>query len=292
MMSMDPGPLVRPLAVLVWRRLWQFCSDWNWITWWLFSVGSVRTKRSRVQRCFRLTFETIVVLCLRPDHSIRCNFTNIMDTGEPVWSMHCRASSVRGGKDVPKFIRCVEGRQPKINEVCTFGENGVTLKVHPTSRVDVSAGFVGNFATNFLTPTWRRIPMFGRSYIDGSVKWLRVPNFLRNDITPWNLNLLAPYACWGYIGSSTSPNLGSGSGGYFDSISINWNFTARVLPVYHRRIFESTHSAACCARDDILMENHMYRMQSPSACCNPIRGFLVNRQDDDWYDCWDFSVCQ
>ena len=35
-------------------------------------------------------------------------------------------------------------------------------------------------------------------YINGSVEWIGVPDFLRNDGLPWTLNLLAPYDNWGY----------------------------------------------------------------------------------------------
>ena len=146
----------------------------------------------------------------------------------------------RGGLIIWNSWRCVKRwRQPKINEVWTFREDGVTRKVHPTARVDVSA-FVGEcFAINYLTPTWCRIPMFGRNYINGSVEWIGFPNLLRNDGPPWNLNILAPYAKLGDIDSSTSTHWGSGSEGNCDSVSISWNRPTCVLPVYHRRIFEN-----------------------------------------------------
>ena len=94
--------------------------------------------------------------------------------------------------------------------------------------------------------------MFGRNSINGSVEWLGVPNFLKNYVPTWTLNLLAPYAHWGDRGSSTSTKLGSGSGGYYDGVSINWNIPACVLPIYHWRIFEKTYSAARRAQDKIL----------------------------------------
>ena len=65
--------------------------------------------------------------------------------------------------------------------------------------------------------------MFGRISINRSVEWLDVPDFLRNDGPPWNLNLLAPYDNWGDIGYSTIPDWGSGYGGHPNSVSIQWN---------------------------------------------------------------------
>ena len=134
--------------------------------------------------------------------------------------------------------------------------------------------------------------MFGKNSINGSIEWIGVPNFLRNDGLPWILNLLAPYYAWGDRGSNTSLNLGSGSGGYSDGVSINCNRLAHILPIYYRGIFENTCSAARCDRDNILIENRTYRMQSPYTCRNPARGRLVNRQDDVLDDHWDFSVFQ
>ena len=175
---------------------------------------------------------------------------------EPVGAIRRPSDYGSGDKDVPEFIRCDDGRDPEMYEVWTFGEDGVTPEVHPTARVDVGA-FVGDlFATDYLTPSRHRITMFGRYYINGRVKWLIVPNFLRNDGTTLNLNLLAPYANLGYKGSSTSPNLGSGYGEYYGGVYINWNRPACVLPIYHLRIFDNTRSAAHCARDNLIMENH------------------------------------
>ena len=178
---------------------------------------------------------------------------------EPVGAI-CRPSDYGCGEDDgPQFIRCVDRWQPKIHGVWIFGEVGVTPEVYLTERVDVS-DFVGDyFATNYLTPIWRRVLMFVQKSINWSVEWLGVPSFLRNDGPPWTLNLLAPYADWGGRGSITSQNLSSGSRGYSGSVFINWNRPARVLPIYYRRIFEKTHSAARCACEDPLMENRKYR---------------------------------
>ena len=176
-----------------------------------------------VSPTFKFTFKIISVLCLRPAHSIHYSFTITIAMGEPVASMCRLANYGSGGKYGLEFIRCVDRRQPKIHEVWTYGEDGVTPKVHPTARVDVSALVRECFATNYLNPTCCRIPMFGRNYINGTVEWLGIPNFPRNDGPPWTLNFLAPYANWGDRGSSTSPNWSSGSGEHSDSVFILWN---------------------------------------------------------------------
>ena len=61
---------------------------------------------------------------------------------EPVGSIYWPYDSGSGDEDGPKFIQCVDGRDPQIHEVWTFGEDGVTREVHPTSQVDVGTGFV------------------------------------------------------------------------------------------------------------------------------------------------------
>ena len=132
--------------------------------------------------------------------------------------------------------------------------------------------------------------MFGRNYIDGSVEWVGIPDLLRNDVPPWTANILDTYHSWGYQGPSVNLDWGSGFGGNSNSISVLWSLPTRVLPIYHWRISENTHSAACRAHDDLLMENRMYHMQSPSTCRNPIHGCLVNQRDDGLDDPWDVLV--
>ena len=104
-----------------------------------------------------------------------------------------------------------------------FSEDGVTREVHPTAHVNGSAVFVGEFSTDYFTPSWCWVPMLRRNYINGSVEWFGVPDFLRNDAPPWTLNLLYPYANWGDRGSSNNPSWVSGSGGHSDGIAILCN---------------------------------------------------------------------
>ena len=100
----------------------------------------------------------------------------------------------------------MDGREPHIHEVWTFGEDGVTREVYLTARVDVGAGFFGEFATNYLTPSWCIIPMSGVKYINEIFQWLGIPAPLRNDGPPWTDNILAPSLSWGTGGTSTNPN--------------------------------------------------------------------------------------
>ena len=108
-----------------------------------------------------------------------------MDSWEPVGSIRQNSDSGSGDEDGTEFIQCVDGRDIEINEFWTFRKDGVTHELHPTAEVDTSAGFVGEFTTNYLTKSWIRVSMFGVNSINISVQWLGVPKFLRTDGPPW-----------------------------------------------------------------------------------------------------------
>ena len=97
--------------------------------------------------------------------------------------------------------------------------------------------------------------MFGRKLINGSFERMGVPDFLRADGPPWTVNLLLPYADWGRRGPSTNQKFSSGSGGFSDSVHINWNRPDCDLPIYHQRVFENMCSYGRCAHDNLLREN-------------------------------------
>ena len=89
----------------------------------------------------------------------------------------------RGGKDETLFIRCVNGSEPQINELWHFAEDG-TCKVHPFARIQISAGFVGDtFHTDFVGVDGRHVALLGDQSVNGSVKWLNVPQpFIKSRI--------------------------------------------------------------------------------------------------------------
>ena len=106
-----------------------------------------------------------------------------------------------GADDGIGFIPCVGGQQTEIHDFWTFGDNGITPKVHHFARVDVDA-FIGDcFGTDCLAENGRRVINYGHKLINGSVKWLGVPSFLRNDGPPWADNVLCPSPRWGVGGN-------------------------------------------------------------------------------------------
>ena len=79
-----------------------------------------------------------------------------------------------GGAEGLEFIRYVDGREPQINKVWSFGDNDVTHEFHLTAQIYVGAGVVGEFLSDYLTESGRRIPILGRISINGSVEWLAI----------------------------------------------------------------------------------------------------------------------
>ena len=162
---------------------------------WRCSVGRVCVNRSLFQswsthrnifplkilsfsRSSKINLKIIVILFFSFNHSVRCSFFNIMPRLEPVGSIFRPSDSGYGDGDGPQFIFCVDSQQPKIHEVCISGEYSVTPEVHTTAFLDVVA-FVGDyFSTFYITPTWSRVPMFGRKLSNGSVEWIVFPSFL------------------------------------------------------------------------------------------------------------------
>ena len=211
-----------------------------------------------------------------------------MTRQEPVGSISRPSDYGSGDAEVPEFIRCEEGREPQIHEVWDFGEDGVTREIHPTAQVDVSAGVFGEFATNCLTESWRRIPIFGRIFINGNVEYLGIPDFHRTVDPAWTAYILSPRSSWGEGDTTTNKNWGSQLGGDSGSVAVPWNCPVCVLPVYRRRVLESMRSAAHCVRDNRLLSNSLARMRSPSTSRNHIRNPQVNWCDD----CRDSSVDQ
>ena len=52
---------------------------------------------------------------------------------DPVETILRSSDSASGDADGPDFIKCVDGREPQIHKVWTFGEDGVMCEVHPTA---------------------------------------------------------------------------------------------------------------------------------------------------------------
>ena len=56
-----------------------------------------------------------------------------------------------GGTKGVEFIQCVDDQEPQMREIWSLGSNGVTSEFHLTAQVDVGAGAVVQFSTDYPT---------------------------------------------------------------------------------------------------------------------------------------------
>ena len=119
-------------------------------------------------------------------------------------------------------------------------------------RVDVGTGFVGELATNYLTTSWLRIPIFGVNSINESVQWLGVPSLLRTDGFPWTDNILCPSLDWGTDGTATNLNWGSQPGGICGNVSVLWSGCICDILAWVCRSPENMYSSAYRVCDYLL----------------------------------------
>ena len=130
----------------------------------------------------------------------------MMTRRKPVGPICWPSDSGSWDEEGPKFIRCVDRRDPYIQKVWTFGEDSGMHEVHMTARVDFNTGFVGEFATDYLNPSWRRVSVFGVNPIYGRVQYLGVPFLMMTYGHPWTNNILDPSPSWGTGGTATNTN--------------------------------------------------------------------------------------
>ena len=86
---------------------------------------------------FKLIIFNIVSVCICLSHSVRCNLRNTMPRGKPDGVIRQPFRSGNRGEDRIDFVRCVDGREPQIQELWSFVEDWITREVHTFACVDV-----------------------------------------------------------------------------------------------------------------------------------------------------------
>ena len=141
---------------------------------------------------FKLIIFNIGTVSFCPTHSIGCNFRNTMTRRKPIGVIRQPSNSGSGADDRLEFICFVGGREPQIHELWIFAEDGITREVHPFARIDVG-NFRGDcFRTTYTTEIGRRVSIYGRKLINGSVEWLGVPAPSCSTGVTWTENILVP----------------------------------------------------------------------------------------------------
>ena len=161
--------------------------------------------------------------------------------------------SVSGGSKDVNFIRCVGFGDPQLQEMWCLGSDNVTLEIHPKTQVEVSPGTVGEFTTNHLAENGRRILIIRQLSINGSVKFLGIPDFVRNSGLWFIENLQDPTVPtgWGHANTSNQ-NWGVIPGRPYSLWSVPWGVTVPVCPAYMPRSLENLRADAHHVRDDFL----------------------------------------
>ena len=163
---------------------------------------------------------------------------------DPVRTARWPSDSSCGDADRSKFICCVDCYEPEVNEVLILGEDGVTPEVHPTAQVDVDAGVVCKFATNYITENGFKTSIFCKKPINGSFEFLGVPDPFRTNGPYWIDNILFPIPAWGVGGTMTNFNWGSQPGGRYDGVSVLLRGAVPGRPAYLPRSMENMRAPA------------------------------------------------
>ena len=75
------------------------------------------------------------------------------------------------------FIKFVHSREPQIHEVWSLGLDRIILKVPPTAQLEVPAGTIGDFLTDYLSENGNRIQIIRQLSINNAYNfWVLLPN--------------------------------------------------------------------------------------------------------------------
>ena len=151
-------------------------------------------------------------------------------------SIRQTSDSGSGGTKGVEFIWCVDGQDPQIHGIWCLCSDGVTREVHWTAQIEVGAGTVGKCTNNYLSENWHRIPIIGQISINGNVKLLGIPDFVRNGGLYFIENLQAPTvpSVWGGDDASNH-KWGVIPGGGYSNFAVAWGSTVSTCPAYTPR---------------------------------------------------------
>ena len=139
----------------------------------------------------------------------------------------------------------MDGREPQFHEVWDFGSDSVTREVQLTAGVDVDAGIVVEFSSNYLNESGRRTPLFGNFSNNRSVENLGIPDFNISGGTFWADNILATGPIWGEGGTTTNQSWGIQYGEPYESVVVSW---IRPIPVMTEYVCRSPENICAAAR--------------------------------------------
>ena len=163
-----------------------------------------------------------------------------------------------------------------MHEVWDFSSDGIMCEVHPTARVDVGAGVVGEFSSDYHTESGRRVPIIGQISINGSVEHLGIPDFHRTGGPFWAANILATHSSWEGGVTNTNQNWGIHPRGSYGRVSVLWRGAVSACLAYVPRSPENARNFARRIRDDHLLSRRLAPIWSPSTSRNHVQNLRVN----------------
>ena len=140
-------------------------------------------------------------LTLRSQHLQPLQFLKNMIRRTPMGDISRPSNYGCGGPENGFFIQCVNGREPQIQELWCWDIYRICREVHPTARVDLLAGTVRQFFTEFLFKNGRRNWIIVEFSINGSVKFIRFSE-IWGSILLYIPNIMAQVEAIGWVSRS------------------------------------------------------------------------------------------
>ena len=228
---------------------------------------------AKFQKCFM-----VIVLLLSHSFSNRCIFSKNMIRRAPMGNTRRPSNYGSRGPETGAFIQCANGLEPQIHELWCCSIDGICREVHLTARVDIPAGTVRYFVTEYLSENRWRNQIISKLLINGSVQFFGLSQIWGSGL-PYIFNIWAHVEATGW-GSSSNGNPGSGTpgsitvtvrwGGRFAHSTfnwiLNWDGSVNASPVDFPRSPVSPCVARRCVCKDLIRLRHQQRLWSQSNC--------------------------
>ena len=92
----------------------------------------------------------------------------------PMGSIHKPSNFGSRSTESTAFIQCVDVREHQIHELWCLGLDGISHESHPTDQVEVIAGIIEEFLTNFFLENAHIILIIGKISVYNSVQILGI----------------------------------------------------------------------------------------------------------------------
>ena len=130
-------------------------------------------------------------------HSDCCNLTKKMIQRAPMGSIRQPLNPSSGSTKETAFIQCIDGQDPHIHVLWCLGLDKTSREVLPAEQVEVIAGTVGEFVTNYPSENGCRIQIIGQISVKDSVQFLGVPGHGGGSGLKFIYNLQSPVEATG-----------------------------------------------------------------------------------------------